>query len=97
MKALMGSLNRDTVAKACKRFRSRIEVAVAAGGNFIEYLDSQYVPLLIFFYFSKIGRFSKNIFKIPDLSLPHCIGGRNPPNLWSQKCANIVRNKSVVF
>jgi hypothetical protein len=32
----MGFLARNTVAKACRRFRSRIEAVVAADGNFIE-------------------------------------------------------------
>jgi hypothetical protein len=36
MKALMGSLNRDTVAKGSLRFRSRIEAVVTADGYFIE-------------------------------------------------------------
>jgi hypothetical protein len=36
MKALVGSLDRDTVAKACKRFRSRIEAVLTADKNFIE-------------------------------------------------------------
>jgi len=49
MKALMGSFNRDTVAKAYYGFRSKIEAVVAADGHFIEYLDSQCVPLLIVF------------------------------------------------
>ncbi len=49
MKALMGSLNWDTVAKAYWGFRSKIEAVVAADGYFIEYLDSQCVPLLIVF------------------------------------------------
>ena len=35
MKAVMGSLDRDTVAKACQRLRSRIEAAVAADSHFI--------------------------------------------------------------
>jgi hypothetical protein len=42
----------------CRPMRSRIEADVAADGHFIEYLDSQYVSLLIFFYFNEIGRFS---------------------------------------
>jgi len=33
---MMGSLDRDTMVRACKRFRLRIEDAVAADGNFIE-------------------------------------------------------------
>jgi hypothetical protein len=35
MKALVGSLDRDTVAKA-KRFRSRIEAVLTANNHFIE-------------------------------------------------------------
>jgi hypothetical protein len=44
----MGSLDRDTVAKACRRFWSRIEAVVAAEGDFIKYFDSQYIFLLLF-------------------------------------------------
>ena len=33
---VMGNLPRDTVAKACRRFRSRIEAAVEDGGDFFE-------------------------------------------------------------
>ncbi len=36
IKEVMGNLDRDTVAKACRRFRSRIEAVVAANGDFIE-------------------------------------------------------------
>jgi hypothetical protein len=63
----MGSLDWDTVAQACLKFRSMIEAVVAGDSHFIEYLDSQYVPLLIFFSFVKSDdfrcavRFSKNI------------------------------------
>ncbi len=49
MRTLMGSLDWDTVAKTCYKFRSRIQAVVADDSNFIEYLDSQYVPLLIVF------------------------------------------------
>jgi hypothetical protein len=49
MKEVMGSLARNTLAKACTSFRSRIEVVFTADGSFIEYVDSQYVYLLIFF------------------------------------------------
>ena len=31
---VMGNLPRDTVAMACRRFRSRIEAVVDAGGDF---------------------------------------------------------------
>ncbi len=33
-----GVLDRDTVAKACKRFRSRIEAVLTANNHFIEYI-----------------------------------------------------------
>jgi hypothetical protein len=36
MKALVGSLDRDTVVKACKRFRSGIEAVLTTNNNFIE-------------------------------------------------------------
>ncbi len=49
MKAVMGSLHRDTVAKAYSRLMSRIEAVTAAESHFIECLDSRYVTLLIFF------------------------------------------------
>jgi hypothetical protein len=36
IREVMGSLDRNTMAKACKRFRSRIEDVVNADGSFIE-------------------------------------------------------------
>ncbi len=39
------SLARNTMAKACKRFRYQNEALVDAGGIFIEQPNSQYVPL----------------------------------------------------
>ncbi len=36
MKAVMGYLDRDTVAKACKRLRPRIKDVVTADSHFIE-------------------------------------------------------------
>ncbi len=36
MKEVMGSLERNTEARACKRVRPRIEEMVAAGGDFSE-------------------------------------------------------------
>jgi hypothetical protein len=36
IKEVMGSLSRDTLAKACTSFRSRIEVVFTADGSFIE-------------------------------------------------------------
>jgi hypothetical protein len=35
MKEVMGSLARDTLAKACSSFRSSIEVVFTADGNFL--------------------------------------------------------------
>jgi hypothetical protein len=35
MKEVMGNLDRDTVAKAYRRFGSRIEAVVAANGDFL--------------------------------------------------------------
>jgi hypothetical protein len=58
MKEVMGSLARDTLAKVCTSFRSRSENLFTADGSFIEYVDCQYVSLLIVFYFNKIGQFS---------------------------------------
>ena len=52
---LMESLDRDTVAKAFRRFKSSSEAVVADDGYFIEYSYSQYVNLLMCFYFDKIG------------------------------------------
>ncbi len=34
MKEVLGSLERNTMARACNRLRPRIEEIVAAGGNF---------------------------------------------------------------
>jgi hypothetical protein len=36
IKEVMGSFDRDTVARACRRFSSRIEAVIAADGDFIE-------------------------------------------------------------
>jgi hypothetical protein len=36
MKVLVGSLDRDTVVKACKRFWSRSEVVITNNNHFIE-------------------------------------------------------------
>jgi hypothetical protein len=55
IKEVMGFLARDTVAKACMSFRSMIEAFFTADGSCIEYNDCQYVSLLKFFYFNKIG------------------------------------------
>jgi hypothetical protein len=55
MKEVMGSLARDTLAKASTSFRARIGALFKADGSFIQYVDCQYVSLLIVFYFNKIG------------------------------------------
>ncbi len=49
MKEVMVSLARDTLAKACTSFRSRIEALFTANGSFIKYVDCQYLSLLIVF------------------------------------------------
>ena len=36
IKTVMANLDRETVAKACRRFRTRLEAVVAANGDFIE-------------------------------------------------------------
>ncbi len=46
---MMGSFDRDTVVRACRRFSSRIEAVIAADGDFIELVNSQYIPLVYFF------------------------------------------------
>jgi hypothetical protein len=55
---MMGPFDRDTVARACRRFSSRIVAVIAADGDFIELVNSQYIPLVYFLYFNKIGPFS---------------------------------------
>ncbi len=55
IKEVMRSFDRNTMAKACMSFRSRMEAVITADGSFNEYIDCQYVSLLIFFYFNKIG------------------------------------------
>jgi hypothetical protein len=57
IKEVMGSFDRDIVARTCRRFCSWIEAVVAAYGDFIKYVNSQYISV-IFFYFNKIGSFS---------------------------------------
>ncbi len=55
MKEMMGSLARDTQAKACSSFRSRIEAVFTADGSFNGQVDSQDVSLQFYFYFNEIG------------------------------------------
>jgi hypothetical protein len=45
IKEVMGSLGRDTVAKAYNSYMVRIEAFVTADGYLIEYMDSQSVHL----------------------------------------------------
>ncbi len=52
MKEEMGSLARDTLAKACTSSRSRIEAVFTANGSFIEQVDSHYVSLHFFVFTS---------------------------------------------
>jgi hypothetical protein len=102
MKEVMGTLGRDTLAKACTSFRSRIDAVYAPDCSFIEYVDCQYVYLLIFFYFNKIGciiPFKRKKKKIPDLSLPPCIysltaNGINTSIVFL-KCPQAVSKKKI--
>jgi hypothetical protein len=55
IKEVMGSFDRNNMAKACMSFRSRMEAVFTADSSFIEYVDFQYVSQLIFFTFFKIG------------------------------------------
>ncbi len=66
MKEVMRSLARETLAKACMSFRSRIEALFTADGSFIESVDCQYVSLLIVFYFNKIGWFSAVLYHFKE-------------------------------
>ena len=52
IKEVMRSFDRNTMAKACMSFRSRMEAVFTADGSFIEYVDCQYVSLPIVFYFN---------------------------------------------
>jgi hypothetical protein len=36
IKEVMGNLDRDTLAKACRRFRTRLEAVVEGNGDFFE-------------------------------------------------------------
>jgi hypothetical protein len=79
IKEVIGSFIRNPMAKACMSFRSRMEAVFTADGSFIEYVDCQYVSLLIFFLlqenrliFSCVVPFKRKKKKIPDLSLPPC-------------------------
>ena len=60
IKEAMGSLDRDTVAKAYRRFRSISEAVVAADVYLIEYSYSQFVYLLMCFYYL-LARFHVNL------------------------------------
>jgi hypothetical protein len=66
MKEVMGSLGRDTLVKASTSFRARMGALFTADGSFIEYVDCQYVSLLIVFYFNKIGWFSAVLCRLKE-------------------------------
>ena len=55
IKEVMGSLDRDTVAKAYNSYTARIEAVVTADGYFMVSMDSQSFHLQFCFYLSKIG------------------------------------------
>jgi hypothetical protein len=48
MKEVMGNLDRDTVAKACRHFRSRIEAVVAANDDILNRMLDDNHGFLIF-------------------------------------------------
>ncbi len=58
MKEVIGFFDRDIMARTCRRFCSWMEAVVATYSNFIKYVNSQYISLLYYFYFNKIGSFS---------------------------------------
>jgi hypothetical protein len=95
MKEVMGFLARDTLVKACTSFRPRIEAVFTADGSFIEYVDCQYVTLLSFFYFNKIGWFSAVLCHLEERRKKFRIYRCNPVyvNSTIQKCTNkIIKN-----
>ncbi len=57
IKKVMRSFDRNTMAKACMSFRSRMEAVFTADGSFNEYVDCQYVSLLFFFTSIKSAAF----------------------------------------
>ncbi len=76
----MGSLDRNTVAKALQEVQVPDRDCRRCWWQFYCMIDSQYVSLPTFFYFNKIVWLSavmchlkKKKTKIPDLSLPPCI------------------------
>jgi len=80
IKELMGYLDRDTMARACRKLQFSIGAVVAVDGNFLFKTSTRYILLLSFFNFIEIGSFSsvlcslkKKLSKCPDLSVPPCI------------------------
>jgi hypothetical protein len=59
IKEVMGSLDRDTVAKAYKSNMSRIEAVVTADGSFIELMDSQSFICNFYFILTKSDDFQR--------------------------------------
>jgi hypothetical protein len=54
IKELKGNLDKDTVAKACRCFRTRIEAVVEANRDFLK-IEWYIMPItFIFFYFNEI-------------------------------------------
>ena len=57
MKEVMGNLDRDTVAKAYRRLRSRIEAVVAVNGDFLNRMLDDNHGFHIFFKLIKSDHF----------------------------------------
>ena len=57
MKEVMGNLDRDTVAKAYRRLRSRIEAVVAVNGDFLNRMLDDNHGFHIFFRLIKSDHF----------------------------------------
>jgi len=69
MKERMRFLDRNTMARVCRRCRFRIKAVINADDKFIEYIHSRYIPLPSFFTSIKSDNFQlccekKNISKV---------------------------------
>ncbi len=84
IREVVGSLARNTVAKACKRFRSWIEDVVNVDGRLLNkwilstFLCQPVFNLIKLMVFSCAVSFKKNIIGIPDLLLPPFCMCRTP-------------------
>jgi hypothetical protein len=67
IKEVMGSLDRDTVARACRIFCYRIEAVIAADGDFFKIIFSCVVSIFM------------KLFKIMVILLIPCIPSTPPP------------------